>query len=266
MADPNSLARTRLTLLATALSGCRRLLPIVATMNPTIAALILTFEAGATIAEDVNGDYVRNEVEALKRLVGRVEQRVMARCDLTEAQALDLLRRADVLKLLAEARDVYALAQYDSRLDRFASVVAGRALRADDDLEPDLWLAQAAIALTDAGVELLGVLVDHYVRGVYRKARPQRDGPPDPDSVVGETSLAELLRRVQPATAAVGAHQLDALRVLDAHGLAMHTQSLIAGINRAACADGTPLLHRTELWVATARGAEFISIVKGRSS
>jgi hypothetical protein len=245
-------------------------LPVLAAMSNWLPLmLVAAFVGGSrTYASTTSTEHVRAEVEALRRHVSDIRRRVRERAGLTEAEVLELIQRPDVLRLLAVARDQYAVSDVQSRLVVLRAVIVDRASRPHDDLDPDLRLARAALEVPRLGVELVAMMVERGQRDVETRAS---DEPETFRVVWGQVSMTEFLSRRTWSNPEEVSAAVAAVAAAERHNLILRAEerprTSVAGHPQVAeikCGNGARAFYSNDFWWPTPWAFSFIErVVEG---
>jgi len=156
------------------------LVPLAVGLAPIALPALATSVAMAAVLGGAIGAVADREAQhqfdSFVRMLERLRRRVSQhRADLSDEQVADLIARSDFLRFVCEARDRIAVAEFESRLDRFAAVVGGRIAGHGAAFDLDLHLARAALELGDHGAQLIHLLGEQWRRASGRARGPNED-------------------------------------------------------------------------------------------
>jgi hypothetical protein len=243
-------------------------LPVIAAMSGWLPLILLAagVRGGRAFAGAVKAQHVRAELDGLRAFIEQVERRLRRDLPLTHEHFLELLQRPDMLKLLAQARDEYAVAQMGPNLVRLAAVIAGRSERRDDDLEKDLRFARAAVDLPDEAVRLLDKMERQGDHAVKTRATADPDGH---RYMWGEVHILNFLNERKPLNRDDVNRIVVAIATAERHGFIMRAEprsttsaSLPSAVATIRCGDGTQASFPNHAWWPTKWGLDFIRLAR----
>src|SRR5439155_26979914 len=126
-----------------------------AMLLPSISTFVSLFNAGRGFAGLVKSQHLRAELDGFHFTIERIKKSVEKDRVAKPEEFRAFLEHPATVKLLAQARDDWAVAQMRPNLARLAAVVTGRWERADEELDEDLLLARAAMDVPAVAIALL---------------------------------------------------------------------------------------------------------------
>lgn len=232
------------------------------TAAPWLALLLAGPAAHAAWSDGRNAKLALRRFRAVQAGLRAVSRRLSQVEGVREDEVLDVLQRPDMLRLLACARDHFAMAQYENQLRRFNEVLANRALRAHDPIDVDLRLAKAALDLSDEGIVFLEALAQRKERG-QTVGETITTGPLESRSVAGATFSRQFLAALQDEGTETLMRGVEAIRVAESHGLITKIGVTAKVHDVLGPPGGGPFHYSNELWVITPWGEELVRVVRG---